>query len=327
MGNCKGHLIALDLLRGIAAFGIVGCHLALTPMTDGGRAVRALCDMNVGLFAALSGFLMWKQGVAVATIATWKDYALRRCHRLLPVYVAWTVLFLLFGLLFDLTVRHGINPKLLKSSFWVSAVFLGGSSTHLWFLICLFYAQIIFNPLFRKMVGLGWLIVGFGLICLAAYNMDNWMCGYFLRLAAFLMTGYGLRDVFGDWHGRYERRQVVAVGIIGVLVSVVGHYALSGIVPVFIRDWLVAVSVLVVFTNLRLPSRWNPLCAYMGKTSLAVFLVHPLVAAMLGLVFRKIFVTPFGALAVAADWVCVWALSFIIAFVLNRLPFTRWCVQ
>ena len=52
----------LDLLRGIAAFGIVGCHLGLSPRTSGGEWVTALCNFNVGLFAAISGFLMNSAG-------------------------------------------------------------------------------------------------------------------------------------------------------------------------------------------------------------------------------------------------------------------------
>ena len=51
-------LIGIDLLRGVAAFGIVGCHLSLAPRTAGGELVTALCDFNVGLFAAVAGFLM-----------------------------------------------------------------------------------------------------------------------------------------------------------------------------------------------------------------------------------------------------------------------------
>ena len=50
--------ISIDFLRGIAAFGIVGCHLSLMPRTDGGALVTSLCDFNVGLFAALAGVLM-----------------------------------------------------------------------------------------------------------------------------------------------------------------------------------------------------------------------------------------------------------------------------
>ena len=51
-------LNCFDLLRGVASFGIVGCHLSLSPRTEGGALVTSLCDFNVGLFAALAGFLM-----------------------------------------------------------------------------------------------------------------------------------------------------------------------------------------------------------------------------------------------------------------------------
>lgn len=47
---------SLDLLRGIAAFGIVGCHLSLSPRTEGGVLVTSLCDFNVGLLPHLQFF-------------------------------------------------------------------------------------------------------------------------------------------------------------------------------------------------------------------------------------------------------------------------------
>ena len=51
-------IVGLDLLRGISAFGIVGCHLLLNDRTDAGWFVTSLCDMNVAVFAALSGYVM-----------------------------------------------------------------------------------------------------------------------------------------------------------------------------------------------------------------------------------------------------------------------------
>ena len=48
-------LYAIDILRGIAAFGIVGCHLMLSPRTNAGSWVTHFCDMNVAVFAVLAG--------------------------------------------------------------------------------------------------------------------------------------------------------------------------------------------------------------------------------------------------------------------------------
>ena len=324
MEENKRHLLSVDLLRGIAAFGIVGCHLALSPITDGGWAVRALCDMNVGLFGALSGFLMWERK---AIGGTWKDYVLRRCRRLLPIYFTWTVVFLLSGLFFDMIIRHGFNPKLMRVSFWPSAIFLGGTSTHLWFLVCLLYAQIIFKPLSGKMPGWCWFILGMGLVCVAAYNMDNWTCGYLVRLLAFLVTGYGLKDIHEKWNIRYGRLPLVAISLLAVSLTVMAHYMFTSTIPGFIRDWLVAISILMLFIHIGVPMRLRRPCEFIGKTSLPVFLVHPLVAVVTGIIIRKIFSAPFGPAAVAVDWVACWLISFLIAIVLIRLPFTRWCVQ
>ena len=125
----------IDLLRGIAAFGIVACHLNLLPMTAMAWKVRALCDMNVALFAALSGFLMWRsEGLPPMGV-----YAKKRCLRLLPVYAIWTAVFILFGFVFDLLVRHGINPKWQEPGYVLDVVFLGQASAHLWFVVCLFF--------------------------------------------------------------------------------------------------------------------------------------------------------------------------------------------
>jgi len=49
---CNG----IDWLRGIAAFGIVGCHLNLAPTTAADTLLRHFCDMNVGVFGCISGF-------------------------------------------------------------------------------------------------------------------------------------------------------------------------------------------------------------------------------------------------------------------------------
>ena len=81
----------IDLLRGLAAVGIVGCHLSLPDRTDAGCLVTSLCDFNVGLFAAVAGFLMG----GVKEAGGVRAYAKKRAGRLLPSYVAWSIVFLL----------------------------------------------------------------------------------------------------------------------------------------------------------------------------------------------------------------------------------------
>ena len=123
-------IAGIDLLRGVAAFGIVGCHLSLAPRTADGELVTALCDFNVGLFAAVAGFLMCggKRG-------SWLEYVGKRAKRLLPTYFFWSVAFIVATSAFDLLLDGGhLNPKYGTVSFWGKVIFAGDAATHLWFL-------------------------------------------------------------------------------------------------------------------------------------------------------------------------------------------------
>ena len=182
----------LDLLRGIAAIGIVGCHLCLVPRTCWGTLVTALCDFNVGVFAALAGFLMCEGGRE----GSWLEYAKKRTKRLLPTYFFWSLVFIVATSAFDLFIDGGqLNPKYGTASFWGRVIFVGDAATHLWFLVCLFYAQVVLRQIFvscsGKWYGLMWVVVG-GLLVCGSVAVSGWFGQYPMRLSAFLMTGYGI---------------------------------------------------------------------------------------------------------------------------------------
>ena len=154
-------LIGIDFLRGVAAFGIVGCHLILGPRTAGGELITALCDFNVGLFAAVAGFLMCGGG----DDKDWLAYVGKRAQRLLPTYFFWSAVFILATVSFDLLLDGGrLNPKYGTMAFWGRVVFAGDASTHLWFLACLFYVQVLLRSVFKlsveKWCGVVWIVLG-----------------------------------------------------------------------------------------------------------------------------------------------------------------------
>ena len=127
----------LNLLRGIAAFGIVGCHLSLCPRTTGGEYATSLCDFNVGLFAAISGFLMPQTNSGFR-------YVTKRASRIIPVYLVWSVIYVVVTAIFDLVLDGGsLDARYYNLSNWMRVVFWGNAATHLWFLICLLYCQVL----------------------------------------------------------------------------------------------------------------------------------------------------------------------------------------
>lgn len=133
----------VTILRCIAAFFIVGCHLGLSPRTLSGGLVTWFCDMNVGLFGAISGFLLVYAFEKDESLSI-RKYFLKRLSRLLPVYLFWTLFYLCASAVFAVTLKDGLSfDKYLSLRFWFNVVFWGGASCHLWFIVTLFYAQIL----------------------------------------------------------------------------------------------------------------------------------------------------------------------------------------
>lgn len=314
--------LTLDLLRGVAALGIVGCHLALAPLTHNATLARSLCDMNVCLFAALSGyFLFWGKTREGLPEESFSHYFVRRGLRLLPVYAFWTIVYLALGMVFDFVFQGGLDPKRLTGIFYVKALFLGDSATHLWFVICLFYSQILLKALTLS-VGRksGCLWIGMGLLLIALSAMSSgWCARYPIRLGGALIAGYGLSQMPVMVFERKMFANVFA-SLALLLLGVACHYVLSGIVHVFIRDWVLALIVLRIASNVNLPRRLWGMADFAGKTSLGVFCVHPLFAAILGLLIRRVFPSPYGCFPLFLDWGSIWLASIVMTCLLLRLP-------
>ena len=141
------------------------------------------------------------------------------------------------------------------------------------------------------------------------------------------MTGYGIRAVHEKRHTSIGNRPVLYIEIFALIVAVVGHYAFARMIPVFIRDWFVAILVLVVFIRLKIPAKWQPMCSCLGRTSLAVFLVHPVFAAALGVAIRQMCDAPFSLVVVAMDWLLCWGMSISVAVLLGKIAFARRFIQ
>ena len=313
--------LGIDVLRGVAAFGIVGCHLSLFPRTVGGDLVISLCDFNVGVFAALAGFLMW------GAKGCWREYAAKRIKRLLPTYFAWTIVFILMTALFDLIYDGGqLNPRYMTISFWARAIFAGGSATHLWFIVCLFYAQLalytVFSSCNGKWQGLIWFVTG-GFLIAVSTQSPEWLARYPLRLVAFLVTGYGIGCCLhaGMFERFLKRKSLVWSIAIGMLIA---HMAARGVVHGFVRDWLAVGPVLLAFVGLEIHGGKSlKVATILGATSMGVYLVHPLVTRGLSVLVTRAVRPPYMAWIVLGEWLLAWAISFAATVVLKRMPVAK----
>ena len=319
--------LAIELLRGMAALGIIGCHLSLSPMTDGAKALNLFCDMNVCLFASISGWCLAESGLRRSiSDESFMSYVLRRAKRLLPLYAFWSVTFLLLGVLFDIFVQHQINPKLQTGRFYLQVLLMGDASTHLWFLICLFYAQVILKLItctVRLRNGWLYLVAGLFIMTWASQCGNNWFTRYPVRLFAALVSGYGLWGIQKESVRNMKLHWIIPL----VLVICIIHWLVRGTVPVFIPDLITGLVILQCAIWARLPERLSRTAEFSGRTSLGVFLVHPAFAVGIGVVVQRLFTGPFGVGVFLCHWLLTWFASIAMVLILQRIPWTRILVK
>ena len=303
----------LDLLRGIAAFGIVGCHLGLSQRTSGGAWVTALCNFNVGLFAAISGFLM-NSGTK-----EFGEYVRKRAIRILPTYLIWSLVYVIATAGFDIVLDGGhLNERYYSLSNWTQVLFCGSAATHLWFLICLFYSQVILNGVnivmewmklqnvARKMA-LGGASVAL-LVCSVSFS--NWCCLYPVRLMAFLILGYLLKDL--------AKTDGICLPLAGVVFMLAIHLGLHGTLPGFVRDYLLAIPVIMLFVSNKFHG--GKVATLLAATSMGVYLIHPLFARGASFAVARLVPPPYNAFVVLGDWIGVWLISLVVILVVLRIP-------
>ncbi len=186
----KNHLTGIDFLRGLAALGIVGCHLSLANPTAGAKWLGMFTDLNVGVFAMLAGLFY---AGSCAKFDSWSDYLKQRGSRLLVPYVLWSIFYVTIDIVFDTLAGKTLTFQPNSGRYWASVVFQGGGAAHLWFLIVLFYVQAIgFFPM--KRMGASALstslcaVLGFGCITACSF-LDGWFSNYPLRLTGFFLVG------------------------------------------------------------------------------------------------------------------------------------------
>lgn len=316
-------LVGVDFLRGVAAFGIVGCHLSLAQRTAGGNLVTALCDFNVGLFAAVAGFLMCDG----RNCQGWFAYVCKRVRRLLPIYFIWSVVFILATVAFDLLLDGGrLNPKYGTMTFWGRVVFQGDAATHLWFLICLFYAQVVLSHVFRVFAGrwhgLIWMILGAAMAFVSAMN-PGWFYRYLLRLTAFLMTGYGVGCLLQGGALEICRKYNGVMWCVAVVVLVL-HVVVGQAILGFVKDWMVVGPVMLAFIGWEIKGEHVvKIATFLGVISLGVYLIHPLVTRGLSVVVSRLVAPPFSAGVVLVDWILAWGMSVVVTLVLRHMPVVR----
>lgn len=317
----------IDILRAFAAFFIVGCHLNLSPRTVAGDALTFYCDMFVGVFGAVSGFLLCSSLMRADSEHKSVWVLLRnKVKRLLPIYLFWTAAYIVVGLVFDLALEGAIGEKFYSLSNWVSFLFKGGASCHLWYVIGLFYLSVLFIVTWRltrfakSATFYGVLSIVLLVVAVSTPTHFNY---YFVRLAAFVSLGAFLCRLKGAF-SKCSLALMVFILALGLVASWFNPY------HAFCSDFILAFVFLALCVNERLVGIGErailclPCLRNMAEASLGVYLVHPILCAGIGSVFiRKVARQPYDVVVVAADWLVCYLLSLITVGVIRRIGLGR----
>lgn len=301
-----------DILRILAIFTVVMIHTASADIAYHGWWMKWLPPANA-CFAFLSGWFMLPEEKSFG-------YALRkRVLRLLIPYLVWETIYVLADFAFDLATHKFVIPN---AKAWLEIVFLASGSVQLWFVITLFYVQVVFLFLMRVLKIDGWRnVFVWGVIAAALLiwrdgGISSDYVRRFVFLGGFVALGIVTR-FFVDACSRAWKHDVrligCLVGFVLVLTSMFAHIPYV----VCVLAWCATFGCLPFQSVPSIVTR-------AADCVMGVYLCHVLFTRALGLALpyaAKIITN--GYVLLLVDAFVAFALSMIAAMSLGYLRSTR----
>lgn len=314
MTDTKVHYSGFDWLRILAAFGIVGCHLALSDMTEGALFVKRFPDLNVGVFAAVAGFFT---AYSLQAATKFVDFLKKRAAKLLIPFYVWAIFYITIDICFDLLSGKSLTFQPLSFAYWYNVIICGNAATQTWFLISLFYTQILCFGLIKQtgLIHSRWistiltLAAIFGIHCADA---EGYWSYYFLRLLSFFLLGIAL-------FREQELLRKIPIAIICLLITGGVLFISFGFRFGFLGECLLSVPMLL--WGLKWSSRSEKLTAIgkaLGALSFGVYLVHPVFTRIFGVLIARLDL-PANAAVFIADWVLAFICSLLCTLCIQRI--------
>ena len=312
----------LDVLRGLAAFAVVVIH---TPVAEGDpvkTSLLAVLPPANAVFAMMAGFLM-VDGLTRAPVK-FKDWMVGRARRLLVPYAVWTVVYVLLNVVFDAVRGQPSNFATTDWFFWGNVIFCGGGTIQLWFLIMLFYAQVLLffslvnphvSPWIKKTVLMLIVVSAFACYPLAApQGKTEGTTAAFLFMIGYCALGAQLaqlRVLDVGLHRRYVLGMVVllcALTFIGFRRADAFSWGGYGLDILRALLWFVLALVMPLKSV-------HPSIKSMAKHSMGVYTFHVLFTTLL-----PVFMVLLGADVQSSYWTLLVAISaFLLSWAASAL--------
>jgi len=288
----RTHFAALDSMRGLAAIYVAMAHawyftypyfkqsqLAVNWLAYGAKAVPVFC--------VLSGFLIYRSVIRVATTAELKGYALSRFFRIYPLYLASVMLVIFF---------NQTNPDIAnldRMTYGVAEIFMLRTMNFPYFanpVTWSLYVEVMFYlflPVFVAVVGRRHMIIA-SIVAIIVFTMADAGISRELSLWKYFFFGILASEILLRWRGRINDAWSWALGIAGLLALASDHmtpqfdvFEYLGIVAVNPNRYTVTLGIacfliILSFACSTLLSRalsLSPL-RFVGVISYSVFVLH-----------------------------------------------------
>ncbi|PRQ11844.1 acyltransferase [Corynebacterium sp. 13CS0277] len=200
-------LDSLEGLRAVAAFGVMGTHLAFLGgigAESPAGAVLARADYFVAVFFALSAFLLWRRHRRTPrTRVALARYARARVRRIVPAYVV-----VVLGVMLLVPAARGTSPAVWAATVTFTQIYLPAglapSLTHLWSMAVevAFYAVLPWLPRRRwALVALAVASVGWAWVPFVAHHTPGGVNGQLFPPAFALWFAVGIAAAEWEAHG------------------------------------------------------------------------------------------------------------------------------
>ena len=315
-----------DLLRGISAFLIIGCHLGIKT-TPSCTLLFRYNQCAVEVFGAISGFLLSQ---SICSSKPLLNILSGRIKRLLPLLIGWTLVYIILLSILDMAfgVPSNYIQKILSPRALLSAFFRGSAEIHLWFLASLLYLSIAVTvadrivPTFFKH-GLAYLVLSAIILGVSAFIPRSHVmflqnrhiqhfANYDLRLLAFMFIGIGIHRLY--ILRIFNRLHYFLLSSL-IVVTIFYWFAYEHIHR-YILDFVLVSLTLIVFSDRCF--HYSRITAFLSSTSLCVYLIHPLFSRILS-IFSKCLIKDAANIAQTITiWGGIYSLSVLFSIVYNR---------
>jgi surface polysaccharide O-acyltransferase-like enzyme len=347
--NRKEPIIWVDLIRVVAIFLVVLIHVSGQLTNAWGKIPNAqwiiadiyggIARVAVPLFFMISGYLLLPRSESLRIFYT------KRMPKILIPFVVWSLIYLGW--------YCGNHPNTCTPSFAWDLLLVQGTYYHLWFLYSLISIYLVL-PVLRLMIrpetnqGILWYLIGLWLIFQPILTIAHKFWNFRIKLNAPLATGFLCYFILGYLLGEItlSRARVVlstVIWAISTLLTIVGTYLFtrnSGEFDGFFYDF-VSINVILAASAAFILLRWiseanifaasnaHALMRTFAISTFGIYLVHILVIEVLSGWIPFVHINSFMGNAI---WsvplvaIIVFALSFLIVRILQKLPILKYIV-